>query len=168
MLLHLSCYIYLCWTTLHRIPCRAGPNATPMLLIFWNSGMTFFIQSRATAPGTTAVWRQRVHDPPGRWPRGTWCHAGWRLGGVVAAHMVLCLFCYISLCWTTLHRMPCRAGPNATPMLPIFLKLWCNAFPTEPRHCSGHHRRLAPRGPRSPGTGHGVPGAMLTGAWAGW
>ena len=62
------CYILLCWTTHHRMPCKADPNATPMLPIFWNSGTTPFPQSRATAPGTTAGQRLGVHGPPAHWP----------------------------------------------------------------------------------------------------
>ena len=40
--------------------------------------------------------RLGVHAPPARWPRGAWGHAGWRLGGVVAARMLLrILFLYL-------------------------------------------------------------------------
>ena len=53
------------------------------------------LQSRALGVGTTAGRRLGVHDPPARWPRGAWYHAGRRLGGVVAAHMLQRLFCYI-------------------------------------------------------------------------
>ena len=94
MLLFLYCYIYLCWTTHHRMPYKAGSNATPMLPIFWNSGTMPFSQSHATTLGTTAVQRLGVHDPPSHWPRGAWCHAGWRLDGVVAASMLQHLFLF--------------------------------------------------------------------------
>ena len=43
------------------------------------------------------------------------------------------------------HAM--QGWPECHAHAAYILEFWSEAFFTELRHCSGHHRRLAPRGP---------------------
>ena len=124
MLLHLFCYNFnmLDHSPLHAM--QGWPKCHAHTTHFcFNSSTMPFLHRHATGLGTTAGWRLGVHFAPARRPRYVWCHAGWRLGGVLAARMPLRLFCSN---FFVLHHPPSHAmqgWPKCHTHAAHFLKL---------------------------------------------
>ena len=91
--------------------------------------------------------RLGVHAPSAHWPRGAWGHASRRLGGVVTARMLLRLLLLYLLVVNYPPSHALQGWPECHAHAAHFLEFWRDFFPTEPRHCSGHHRKPTPRGP---------------------